>query len=327
MKNKIKHIPDKFGFKEGAEDFPLIILVAMASPCNAKCPHCPCTVLPSIRNTEEDFIRPEYFKKLVDEVSQYNSAIRMSGYGEPLLHPQLFELIEYGKNKDIGLSLITNGSLFDQNKIERIINLEIDSIEISVDSHKEKIYKKIRVGLDFNKVKNNIINLVKTRNKLNKKTSIMISIINQPSRNPDIEGARKYWNKIVDKVMIRTYVTWGVLPTDNYGKPYTDLEDRQPCPYPFERLMIDPAGYFRLCPYDDQKLIPPFGRLSKDSVKEIWHGERFNKIRNGHLARKFDWIELCNKCKDYAYRSWTYNYQKALKDARRKLTIKQKRRD
>lgn len=322
MGKKSSNFPDKFGFKKGAEEFPLIILVATSSPCNARCPHCPCTFMPSIRDTEDNFIKLEYFKKLVDEVRPYKSAIRMSGYGEPLLHPHFFELIEYAKKKDISLSLITNGSLFDQKKIERIINLDIDSIEISCDSHKEEIYRGIRVGLDFNKVRQNIFKLVETRNRLKKNTAIMVSIINQPSRNPDIQGAYDYWDKIVDKVMIRKYVTWGILPTNDYGEPCFDPTHRQPCPYPFERLMIDPAGYFRLCPYDDQKLIPPFGRLSKNSVKEVWLGERFKKIREGHLSGSFDQVELCHQCTDYAYRSWNYNYNKALKDARAKLSKK-----
>ena len=318
MEEKNKHIPKKFGFRSGAEKFPLIILVATSSPCNARCPHCPCTLLPSIRDTDDDFLKLEYFKKLINEASEHNASIRLSGYGEPLLHPQLFEVLEYGKQKEVKLSIITNGSLFNQEKIKKIIDLEIDSIEISVDSHKEEIYKTIRVGLDFNKVKNNIINLVKTRDKLNKKTSIMISIINQPSRNPKIEEAQKYWEKIVDKVLIRTYVTWGILPTDDYGKPYLDI-DREPCPFPFERLLVDPAGYLRLCPNDNQNLIPPLGHLSKDTVQNVWLGERFQKIRQGHLDRKFNQVELCNKCTDHAYRSWNYNYEKALKDARKKI--------
>ena len=319
---KTLHTPLKYGFKEGAEKFPLVILVATSSPCNAKCPHCPCTIQPSIRDTEDFFIRPEYFKKLVDEASSYGTAIRLSGYGEPMLHPNFFEIIEYGKSHGANLSLITNGSLLNEEKIKKLIDLDIDSIEISCDSHKKEIYEKIRVGLNFDKVVANIKKLVEVRDKANKKTSIMVSIINQPSRNPDMKGAEAYWSTIVDKVMVRSYVTWGILPAVDYGEPYMNLEDRQPCPYPFERLMVDPAGYFRLCPYDDQKLIPPLGHIAKDSIKAVWHSQRFNKIREGHLSRNFKQVELCNNCTDYAYRSWGYNYQKALKDARKKMNDK-----
>jgi MoaA/NifB/PqqE/SkfB family radical SAM enzyme len=318
MENKITHLPKKFDLTKKAKKFPLLVLVVAASPCNARCPHCPATKLVKIRKTEKPFLTLRYFKKIIDECSKFDAHIRISGYGEPLLSPYIMDAIEYAKLKNAKFSIITNGSLLDEEKIKRILEAEIDAIEISVDSHRKEIYSKIRVGLDFDRVKRNILNLVKLRNKLKKKTVIMASIINQPSRNPDIEGAQKYWSKIVDKVMIRTYVTWGVLPTKDYGKPYLDPRNRPPCPYPFERLMIDPTGYVRLCPYDDQQLIPSFGHLSRQSIQEIWLGERFTKIRKNHLARKFDKIELCNKCIDFAYRSWTYNYRRALEDTRRK---------
>ena len=320
-KKQIVHRPEKFGFRsKDDEEFPRVILVATASPCNARCPHCPCATMPILRKTEDPFVRLEYFKKMIDEASHYDTNLRLSGYGEPLLHPNFFEVVEYASKKKVNFSLITNGSLFTDEKIKRIIELDVDSIEISVDSHKEEIYKKIRVGLDFKKVKNNIINLVKTRDRLKKHTVIMGSIINQPSRNPEIKQAEAYWAKIVDKVMIRAYVTWGILPTNDYGEPYLDPVNREPCPYPFERLLIDPAGYIRLCPNDNQKIIPPLGHLKTHTIKEVWHSKRMNKIREGHLKRKFNKVELCNICTDYAYRSWNYNYASALKEARKKVS-------
>jgi len=305
--------PDTYGFKPGAEEFPSIILVATASPCNAKCVHCPCTVKPEIRTTNDDFIRVESFKKIVDEAVEYDAYVRMSGYGEPLMHPQFQSLAEYGAKKGAHLSLITNGSLLHKHYQSL---MDFDSVEISIDSHKEEIYKKIRRGLNFETVKNNITLLKDYRDKCGSKVRIMVSIIDQPSNNPDIQGAVDYWENEVDKVLLRKYVTWGVLPTADYGKPL--MTEREPCPYPFERLMIDPAGFFRLCPYDDQRIIAPFGHISTSKIKEVWHGPRMEALRLGHLRAEYEDIELCGECKDFAYRSWTDNFHKALKDARSK---------
>lgn len=316
MNSKNEHLPEKFGFRNGAEQFPSMILVAISSPCNARCPNCPASKSKIIRRTAEPYLRFKYFQKITDECSIFNSDIRISGYGEPLLNPDLKRSIEYATFKKVRVSLITNGSLLDAEMAEFLLNAEIDAIEISVDSHNEKIYRTLRIGLDFQTVKNNIINLVEMRNKLNKKTVILTSIVNNPARNPDIKGAEKYWCQIADKVLIRTYQTWGVLPENGRGEPYLNPNDRSPCPYPFERLMIDPGGYIRLCPYDDQQLIKPFGHLSGYSIRDVWLGERFNKIRKLHSKKKFDKIELCNQCADYAYRSWTHNYWKGLKEAR-----------
>jgi len=299
--------------------FPKIILVATSSPCNARCPHCPCTVKPNIRKTEKMFFPFKGWMKLVNECKGKKTAIRLSGYGEPLLHPQFMEMIDYGKKHDISMSLITNGSLFNKRKIDDLMDYEIDSIEISVDSHDPDIYSKIRVGLDFHKVKENIEYLVESRNRKGKKTCIMASIISQPSKNPKIFESAEYWGRVVDKVMIRKYVTWGILPEKDRVK---EKEERQACPYPFERLMIDPDGYFRLCPYDDQKLILPFGHISKNKVKEVWLGKRFSEIRKNHMNLNFHKAELCSKCVDWAQRSWTDNYAKALKEARCKISSK-----
>lgn len=303
--------PTKYGFKPGAEEFPLVILIATSSPCNAKCVHCPCTVRPDIRMTNEDFIRPQWFKKIVDEAVEYGAYVRMSGYGEPLMHPQFNKLAEYGAKKGAHMSLITNGSLLHKSYQSL---MGFDSVEISIDSHKEGIYKRIRKGLDFETVKNNIKMLKTFRDNCGSNMRIMVSIIDQPSKNPDIQGAVDYWEKQVDKVLLRKYVTWGVLPTADYGKPL--MTEREPCPYPFERIMVDPAGFFRLCPYDDQKLVAPFGHISVWKIKDLWHSDRIEAIRLGHLRAEYTDIELCNNCKDFAYRSWTDNYHKALKDAR-----------
>ena len=78
--------------------------------------------------------------------------------------------------------------------------------------------------------------------------------------------------------------------------------------------MLDPAGNFRLCPYDDQKLIPPFGHIKDNTIEEVFNGSRFEKIRQGHETFCFDNIELCSECTDWAARSWDHNYRSALKE-------------
>jgi len=295
-------------------NFPKVILVATASPCNAKCVHCPCTLNPNIRKTADQFITLDNYKKIVDESGPHGAHIRLSGYGEPLMHPKFNELMEYGALKNAKVSLITNGSLMSTKKIESIIKGKLESIEISIDSHIPDVYESIRVGLKYKKTKENIMRLIETRDTVNSDMRIMVSIIDQPSKNPNIKDSVAYWNEYVDKVMVRKYVTWGILPKDDCA---VHDGQRGPCPYPWERLMIDPAGNIRLCPYDDQKLIPHFGNISKCNIKESWDCERMEAIRIAHKRKVFELAELCCDCTDWAYRSWDHNYRKALNDARK----------
>ena len=37
----MKHIPEKYGIVEGAEEFPKMVIVSFSYVCNSKCPNCP----------------------------------------------------------------------------------------------------------------------------------------------------------------------------------------------------------------------------------------------------------------------------------------------
>lgn len=249
------------------------------------------------------------FEKLVKEVGP-DTKLRFSGYGEPFMNKHLERFLSY--DTESPLSIITNGSLIHKYGITKLLEHNLECIEISADSHRKEIYEKIRVGLPFEVVMDNIYKLVELRDKMGVDTKIMVSVIDQPSKNPQIEATVDHFERIVDKVLVRKYVTWGVLPTEDCGEV---PEKRTPCPYPWERLMIDPAGNYRLCPYDDQKLIKPLGHVFDDTVEEVWNSDRMNKIRSGHEGGEFGTVELCSQCTDWAYRSWTHNYRSALKDA------------
>src|SRR4030042_1647517 len=109
---QIQHLPREFKIKEGAEEFPLMVVLSVTYVCNSRCPGCPYTNS-TIRETYKDasFMPADLFKKIADECGKYGAYLRLSGGGEPLLHPQMVDLIEYAKSKGAKIGLITNGSV------------------------------------------------------------------------------------------------------------------------------------------------------------------------------------------------------------------------
>ena len=73
-----------------------------------------------------------------------------------MLHPNGTELLVYAKKKGCKIGLITNGSKFDGNSLEQLIDAEIDLIEFSVDADNEKDYAIFRKGLDWKLLNNNV---------------------------------------------------------------------------------------------------------------------------------------------------------------------------
>jgi MoaA/NifB/PqqE/SkfB family radical SAM enzyme len=90
----------------------------------------------------------------------------LSGLGEPLLHPQLFEIIRYCKQNESIVNFPTNLSLSNTSVLEGLVRSGIDQIKVSIDAANAATYKAIR-GQDKFDV---IINNIRTINRWKKKT-------------------------------------------------------------------------------------------------------------------------------------------------------------
>jgi len=310
----ILHKQEKYGIREEAQEFPMMCVLSFVYVCNLQCPNCPYNNS-DIRTKYKDalFMPERIFKKIADECGIYNSYIRISGGGEPMLHPQAVELMEYAKSKNARIGLITNGSRFSEESLARLIRAQVDMIEFSVDASDEETYNKVRPGGDFNTVVRNVKTAVSIRNREKSNTKIIVSVINQIG--VDVEEAKKFWGAIVDDVQIRKYLTWGYNKDQSADStPYLPPHERVPCPWLFERLNIDSRGDVTICG-EDIAFAEKFGNILEESIKDIWHGERFTYLRKKHLSRQGDEIPICSKCPDWQYRSWNYNYWNIIKKA------------
>src|ERR1700739_1804517 len=122
-----------YGLRAEASDYPMMLVLSYVYPCNALCPHCPYTNS-NIRKEYRDapFMPVATFKKIADESGPYGAYLRISGGGEPMLHPQATELLVYAKAKGCKIGLITNGSLFDAANTRALLDASVDMIEFSV---------------------------------------------------------------------------------------------------------------------------------------------------------------------------------------------------
>ncbi|ABR30374.1 radical SAM protein [Thermosipho melanesiensis] len=307
------HVPKEYKMKEEAKEFPLMIVLSVSYVCNAKCPACPYTIS-TIREKYKNaqFVSEKLFKKIADECGKYGAFIRLTGGGEPMLHPNIVELIEYAKSVGAKIGLITNGSMFNEENTKRLLKANVDMVEFSVDAAKKEDYEKIRIGLNWEKLVENIERMVSLRNEMNSTTKIIVSAIVQQGINPD--EILDFWKKRVDHVQLRKYLTWGMGDPSKSADPTPYLPSTAPCPWPFERMNVDTFGNVALCGYDIA-FKTNFGNVMEKSIKEIWHSEAFEKVRQLHLSGRMDMIPLCRTCTDRKYRTWNYNYYKLVEIA------------
>lgn len=96
--------------------------------CNLACAYC---------NEYDDFSKPvplPELKKRVDKLAELGATIITISGGEPLLHPQLDQLIRHIRRRGIIAGLITNGYLLVAARIQELNRAGLDHLQISIDN-------------------------------------------------------------------------------------------------------------------------------------------------------------------------------------------------
>ena len=81
------------------------VYIELTNICNLDCTFCPKTKRPP------HVLPYEQFCVLADAVRPYTDYIYLHLMGEPLLHPQLFEILAYCQKVDLKVNITTNGTL------------------------------------------------------------------------------------------------------------------------------------------------------------------------------------------------------------------------
>ena len=131
---------------------PKIMFVRVSENCNAGCFMCNFAHSHGLYN-----ITAEQYDWLLDAIKEKGTyeMIRFSG-GEPLLHPNIIDMIKKSKEQGYETSIITNGYLLSA-MAEKIANSGIDQIIISIDGSVPEIHDNLR-GLPngLEKIKNGV---------------------------------------------------------------------------------------------------------------------------------------------------------------------------
>lgn len=129
---------------------PLYVAWQITNECNLACLHCieesgPGKAFPDELNRQEVF---RLLEQLMDSEVPYLS---FSG-GEPMLHPDFFEMAEYVANRGGHLKVETNGHYLSPESCRRLADSGVKAVQVSLDGASRESFNRMRVRGDFNKV-------------------------------------------------------------------------------------------------------------------------------------------------------------------------------
>ena len=270
-------------FDRLTRDFPSQVIIDATEICNLACTHCAHPEFKISQHYGAKHISAELSQKAVDEVAtsglglcQY---IRFTGQGEPLLHPRIFEMLSYAVQKSgTTVTVTTNGSLGRGDKLDALLATGVDLIDISIDAVTPETYALIRVNGDLNVTRANVLQLIRGSQAAGSKTKVVVSYIEQPQNAHETAEFEAYWkDQGADYVVVRRLHSNAGALVQIAEQMRTDnaVEQRRPCLYPWERIIVNPRGQLAFCPIDwtyDSTLVD----YSQSTIAETWNGEYYH---------------------------------------------------
>ncbi len=302
-----RRIIEKPAVWNGEDICPKRLTIETIFGCNASCPMC---VINHKTRRKKGIMSLEKFKKVVDDLSPFCSYFQMCdlfGLGEPLLEPHIFKRIKYMRDRGFrNLAISTNADLMDKDKSKALLDTGIETVIFSLDGIRPETHEKIRRGVSYERVVNNIHEIIGLRDKRNYNTRFIIRFIRQKSNKDEWEEYLNYWSQHIKpgkKDFITSYNmhSWGGL-VQNKDEMLVEINgrnkeiERAPCHHAFDIITILADGTVPLCSEDELSAEHDFGNAFEVHPLEIFNSVKFKKIRELHVKGRKNTLMPCKDC-------------------------------
>lgn len=230
--------------------------------CSRMCSFCP-RHDPKVYKNQNLQMSLETAKILAQECKKerYIGDITIAGFGEPMLNPNLSEIIstlrEYLTNH---ITVITNGDFLDEKSLKKLIDSGLNKVLVSCYDGPYEWDKFVDLLSQF------------------------------PTIESDI---KELW--IDQNTSLEQLVKSNNFNTRTGLVPIPEFEKGKQCYIPFYKLLIDWNGDILLCSNDWHRKEQGFGNINVTPLKNIWLGEKMSEIRK-NLAIGNRCGKACKDC-------------------------------
>ncbi len=264
------------------------IYIEITNNCNLNCSFCSKVERPKNNMSLEEF------EIILKKIQGYTNYIYLHVKGEPLLHPNIIEMINLAAKYNIKVNLTTNGTLF-QSKAKSLGNCpNINKINFSLHSenNKENYLEDIFDNIKYLNSNTTVIYRLWTlkNNELDKNSTEVVNKL-KTYYNLSTETVKKIKREKNIPISSTIYVdkdnefSW---PVEN------DYKSNGYCYALKTQIAILVDGTVVPCCLDsDGKVV--LGNIFEQSLKEIINGERYQKLKKSFQDRK-PCEKLCQSC-------------------------------
>lgn len=288
---------------------PISIAFEPTTSCNLRCPECPSGLRSFTRPT--GMLSADLFKKTIDELHKKLVYLTFYFQGEPYLHPQFLELVQYASARNIYTSTSTNAHYLTDDNARKTVESGLDRLIISIDGTTQETYQQYRVGGKLNKVIEGAKNVIRWKQKLGSQTPFIVFqfLVVKPNEHQigDVQQLAKELG--VDAVGLKTaqiYEYEQGSPLIPSIEKYSRYEQTTSGTYKVKNGMVSHCWkMWHSCVITWDGLVVPccfdkdahhrMGDVSKQTFRDLWTGKSYSQFRQ-LLLRSRNEIEMCQNC-------------------------------
>jgi MoaA/NifB/PqqE/SkfB family radical SAM enzyme len=304
---------------------PIKLDIENVSRCNFRCQMCQVSDWDGGKRAE-DMTFPD-FKKLIDQ--QYGVVeLKIQGMGEPIMgKDNYFQMIRYAREQRIWVRSVTNASLLHLSEnYKKIIDSDVNELQISIDGSTKEVFEKIRDQSNFEKVVENCSLVNSYADSQGRQVTKMWTVVQGDNRHqlrdlvtlaaklkfPSMvfsldlsDWGQDDWafknaplktNNISDEEGFKLIEQGKELGVDVYfwylDSKYSTDSRKTLCPWPFERAYVSSEMRIVPCCMIATPDVEDLGDALDFS--EEWNGAKYQQFRQRHIDG--DLPAICTSC-------------------------------
>ncbi len=239
------------------------------------------------------------YTKIIDQIAgQEIQELWLHNFGESTLHPDFIRMIRYAFDKGIfPIIFSTNSTALSGEYGRELLQSGLDCIILSLDGAAPLTFEKLRCGSDYREISDNIKNILGLKKNLGiNSPALILQCIYSDETKDEIREYIREWaphlNK-TDRISIKEY-------NDFAGRlemklPATDDFSRMPCNVILENMVIFWNGDVTPCCLDMEGEMNA-GNVFESSVRKVWEGKKYRRLREAVQDEKYKELEFCRNC-------------------------------
>ena len=295
---------------------PYHIIVDTCNICNFTCPLCRTGAL--LNSRKKGMMSFANFKRFIDPLAKHALLLTLHNWGEPFLNKDIYQMVAYANSKGLATRLSSNLYAMDHQDLEKIVDTGLNHITVSLDGAGEETYVKYRVGGHFQKVFDNLKDLIEIKKQRHSRFPVVEwQFLVMRHNEHEIPDVRRLADEIGVDVLTLGPIGFGEAPYDGthdhqLGEKWLPRHSPEyryrynggylydsPCYFLWESITLNrDGGLAPCCVLDDPR--HDFGNTLQEPVKNIWNNELYQSSRkefNTMRVGKTECKTACLQCK------------------------------